>query len=183
MLPHLTLALSTPIPKLMVATITSTLPCIQSFCTSVRSPAFKPEKTQTQLRQNTFSSLTHKYSAHTCMIRLGNDSKLRQLVSHSFTAFSGSTVNNPTALPPTWQGEKKTASVSPKSHESAGCNTCKETTKENNLLDEIRCFLNHQRWSLRFRELKPNLDFFIEVHLIVKLLLNLYFTREKSQWD
>ena len=39
---YLTLALSTPIPKLMVATITGTLPSIHSFCTSVLSAAFSP---------------------------------------------------------------------------------------------------------------------------------------------
>lgn len=33
------------------------------------------------------------------MIRLGQYSKLGQLVSHSFTAFPGPTVHNPTALP------------------------------------------------------------------------------------
>ena len=39
---HLTLALSTPIPKLMVATITGTFSSIHSFCTSVLSGAFSP---------------------------------------------------------------------------------------------------------------------------------------------
>lgn len=39
---HLTLALSTPIPKLMVATITGTFSSIHSFCTSVLSEAFSP---------------------------------------------------------------------------------------------------------------------------------------------
>lgn len=32
------------------------------------------------------------------MIRLGQDSKLGKLVSHSFTALPGPTVNDPTAL-------------------------------------------------------------------------------------
>ena len=41
---HLTLALSTPIPKLMVATITGTFSSIHSFCTSVLSGAFSPRK-------------------------------------------------------------------------------------------------------------------------------------------
>lgn len=41
---HLTLALSTPIPKLMVATITGTFSSIHSFCTSVLSEAFRPIK-------------------------------------------------------------------------------------------------------------------------------------------
>lgn len=39
---HLTLALSTPIPKLMVATITGTFSSIHSFCTTVLSEAFRP---------------------------------------------------------------------------------------------------------------------------------------------
>ena len=39
---HLTLALSTPIPKLMVATMTGTFSSIQSFCTNVLSEGFSP---------------------------------------------------------------------------------------------------------------------------------------------
>lgn len=42
---HLTLALSTPIPKLIVATMTGTFPSIQSVWESVRSPAFRPAHT------------------------------------------------------------------------------------------------------------------------------------------
>lgn len=41
---HLTLALSTPIPKLTVATITGTFSSIHSFCTRVLSGAFSPRK-------------------------------------------------------------------------------------------------------------------------------------------
>ena len=41
---HRTLALSTPIPKLMVATITGTFSSIHSFCTRVLSGAFSPRK-------------------------------------------------------------------------------------------------------------------------------------------
>lgn len=103
LLPYLTLALSTPIPKLMVATITSTFPCIHSFCTSVRSPAFKPATADVTLTQIIlqFSNLTHAHrllNDLTCVIWLGQEPKFGQLVSHNFTAFSCSTVHNPTAL-------------------------------------------------------------------------------------
>lgn len=48
--PHLTLALSTPIPKLIVATMTGTFPSIQSVWESVRSPAFRPAHTDMNVK-------------------------------------------------------------------------------------------------------------------------------------
>lgn len=95
---YLTLALSTPIPKLMVATITSTFPCIQSFCASVRSPAFKPATAQVYFKVRVTSDPQNTENPHTCVIWFGRDTKLGQLVGHSFTAFSGPTVDDPAAL-------------------------------------------------------------------------------------
>lgn len=82
--PHLTLALSIPIPKLMVATITRTFPCIHSFWTSVRSPDFRPtvykQKSEAHLSPDPFlfsSPTTYmEEKSQTCMISLGQDSKL-----------------------------------------------------------------------------------------------------------
>jgi len=65
--------------------------CLQTC--SHRSRTRKPKSTRI------FKSPTSTHLNNlTCMIRLGQDSKLGQLVSHCFTAFSGSTVHNPTAL-------------------------------------------------------------------------------------
>lgn len=91
----------------MVATMTSTFPCIHSFCASVRSPAFKPAKVYPKVwvisdPEYTPGSKKNKKQTNepTCMIWFGQDAKLSQLVSHSFTAFPGSTVNDPAALYP-----------------------------------------------------------------------------------